>query len=95
VLFTILAVFYIPFFIWLSLTYVGYNKAGAADSKRKGIYLGFLILFNLYNLVSNSLFHIDASIGLPISISIILIFSIYMLWVISKDKKMLVMGEKV
>lgn len=87
VVFIILAVFSIPFFIWLSLTYIGYNKAGHADSKRKSIYFGFMITLVLFNFVSNSLSSLNASFGLPTVISIILLFSIYMLMAVAKERR--------
>ncbi|KAB2331331.1 hypothetical protein [Bacillus mesophilum] len=87
VVFIILAVFSIPFFIWLSLTYVGYNKAGQADSKRKSIYFGFMITILLFNFISNNLFSLNASNGLPIVVSMIFLFSIYMLMAVAKARR--------
>ncbi len=80
------AVIFFPFFIWLSFTYIRY-KDGMGDSKRKGIYLGFLLTISLFHFFSNILFDIKASYGLPITTSIILLFSIYMLRFVIKDKK--------
>ena len=82
----IVAVLYFPFFTWLSLTYIGY-KDGVGDSKRKGIYAGFLLTLSVFHFFSNILFDIKASYGLPITTSIILLFSIYMFWSVMKDKK--------
>ena len=82
----IVAVLYFPFFIWLSLTYIGY-KDGNEDSKRKGIYAGFLLTICLFHFISTILFDIKASYGLPITTSIILLFSMYMLRSVMKDKK--------
>lgn len=87
--FTSLTVFFIPLFIWLSLTYTGYNKVGKANSKRKGIYFGFLIILNMFYFVSNTLLSLNSSYGLPITILIILLFSMYMFLAVAKDKKSL------
>ena len=81
-----LAVLYFPFFIWLSLTYIGYN-GGNGDAKRKGIYARFLLILSSFHFFSNTLFDIKASHGLPITTIIILLFSIYMLRSVIKDKK--------
>lgn len=78
-----LAVLYFPFFIWLSLTYIGYSE----DAKRKGIYARFLLILSSFHFFSNTLFDIKASYGLPITTIIILLFSIYMLRSVIKDKK--------
>ena len=82
-----LAVLYFPFFVWLSLTYIGY-KDGIGDSKRKSIYVGVLLTISLFHFFSNILFEINASFGLLITTSIILLFSIYMLRSVIKDKKL-------
>ena len=81
-----LAVLYFPIFIWLSLTYIGYN-GGNTDAKRKRNYAGFLLTLSLFHFFSNALFDIKASYGLPVTTSILLLFSIYMLWSVIKDKK--------
>lgn len=81
------AVFYIPFFIWLTLTYIGYID-GIGDSKRKGIFVGFLFTISLFHFFSTILFDIKASYGLPITTSFILLFSIYMLRSVITDKKL-------
>ena len=83
----LLAVLYLPFFIWLSLTYIRY-KDGIGDSKRKGIYVGFLLTISLFHFISNILFDLKGSYGLLITTSIILLFSIYMLRSVIKDKKL-------
>ena len=86
IVYIIAAVLYFPLFIWLSLTYIGY-KDGIEDSKRKGIYAGFLLTICLFHFISNILFDIKASYGLPITTSIILSFSIYMLRSVMRAKK--------
>jgi len=86
-IYIILAGLYFPFFIWLSLTYIRYNNVGIGDSKRKGIYVGFLLTLSLFHFSSNILFDLKASYGLSIVTSIILLFSSYMLRAIVKDKK--------
>lgn len=90
----ILAVLYIPFFIWLSLTYIRYSKDGIGDSKRKGIYVGFLLTLSLCHFFSKILFDLKASYGLSIITSIILLFSMYMLRVVVKDKKSVMVIEQ-
>ncbi|KGR77965.1 hypothetical protein [Ureibacillus sinduriensis] len=92
-LFIILSVLYLPVFVWLSTTYVGYHKAeGSGDSKNKRVYIGFLLTLSSFHLISNTIFNIKASYGLPITVSIILLFSIYMLTVIVRDKQSGIVG---
>ena len=86
-IYIILAVLYIPFFIWLSLKFIRHNKDGIGDSKRKGIYVGFLLTLSVFHFISNSVFDLKATYGLSIATSIILVFTIYMLSVVVKDKK--------
>lgn len=94
-LFIILSVLYLPVFVWLSTTYVGYHKAeGKGDSKKKSIYIGFLLTLSCFHFVSNILFNVKASYGLPITVSIILFFSIYMLTIIVRDKRSGIVGEE-
>ena len=93
-IYIILAVLYFPFFIWLSLKYIRYNKDGIGDSKRKGIYVGFLLTLSFFHFFSNILFDLKASYGLSITTSIILLFSIYMLRVAVKDKKPVMVIEE-
>ncbi|KAB7666878.1 hypothetical protein [Bacillus sp. B1-b2] len=88
VIFILFTLLFFPFFIWLSLTYVGYNQVGViVDSMRKTIYIGFLFSLSLFHFISNTIFSLSASYGLPITILIILCFSTYMLVVIVRDKK--------
>ena len=95
-IYIILAVLYIPFLIWLSLKYIRYNKDGIGDSKRKGIYVGFLLTLSFFHFISNILFDLKAFYGLSIATSIILVFTIYMLRVVVKDKKpTMVIEEKI
>lgn len=86
-IYIILAVIYIPFFIWLSLKFIRHDKDGIGDSKRKGIYLGFLLTLSVFHFISNNLFELKASYGLSIATLIILVFTSYMLSVAIKDKK--------
>ncbi|MDG5785856.1 hypothetical protein QA612_00015 [Evansella sp. AB-P1] len=90
----ILAVLYFPYFIWLSLTYIRYNKDGIGDSKRKGKYVGFLLTISSFHFISNILFDLKASYGLMITTLLVLLFSIYMLRVVVKDKKLLAVIEE-
>lgn len=83
----ILAVIYFPLFIWLSLTYIRFSNDASGDSKRKRVYMGFLLTLSLFYFISNILFDLKASYGLAITTSIILLFSMYMLMVVVIDRR--------
>ncbi|WP_077618383.1 hypothetical protein [Bacillus sinesaloumensis] len=86
-IYIVLAVFYLSFFTWLSLSYIRNSNGGTGDSKRKRIYVGFLLTLSLFHFFGNTVFELNASYGLPITTAIILLFSIYMSMVVVKDKK--------
>jgi hypothetical protein len=83
----VIVVFYFGFFIWLSMSYIRYGKDGVGDSKKKSIYVGFLLALSLFYFISNILFDLEASYGLAITTLIIILFSLYMLKVVVKDKR--------
>lgn len=68
------------------MSYIRYGIDGVGDSKRKAIYVAFLLTLSLFYFISNILFDIKASYGLAITTSIILLFSSYMLRVVVKDR---------
>ena len=93
-LFIILSVLYFPIFIWLSITFVGNKTDVIRHTKRKQLYVGFLLMLSLFHFTSNTIFNLNASYGLRISVSIILLFSIFMLGVLVRDKQIRIIGEE-
>ncbi|MBK3497444.1 hypothetical protein JFL43_22070 [Viridibacillus sp. YIM B01967] len=84
-IFITIAVFYFPLFVWLSFAYI----EPIQEPKRRQIYLGFLVSFGIFNVLNNILFKLNSSYGLSIFVGIIILFSIYMLLAVMKDKKII------
>ena len=73
---------YLPFFIWLSASYIGNGD----QPKRKNNYWLFLMLAGLLNSLNVFLFKIQDTYFLAVTVSIILLFSLYMFFIVRKDK---------
>ncbi|GAB0168264.1 hypothetical protein LSPCS325_17010 [Lysinibacillus sp. CTST325] len=80
---TFLIVCYLPFFIWLSASYLNNGD----QSKRKNNYWLLLMLAGLLNSLNTFLFKIQDTYFLAVTAIIILLFSIYMFSVVRKDKR--------
>jgi hypothetical protein len=93
-LYLIFAALYFPFFVWLSLTYIKHHKDGMDDSNRKVKYVGFLLTLSIFHFLSNNLFELNATYGLFTTTLIILLFSMYMLRDVVRDKKSLIVIEE-
>ncbi|MDM5248078.1 MULTISPECIES: hypothetical protein [unclassified Lysinibacillus] len=74
---------FLPFFIWLSASYLGNEDR----SKRKNNYWVFLATLGLLNSMNLFLFKIQDTYFLAITISSILLFSLYMFLNVRKDKR--------
>jgi hypothetical protein len=82
----ILLAHYLPFITWLSLSFLKSHRKEGEDPNRKTRFSSFLITFPLINVVSR-IFHISVSYSLTIMISIAVLFNIYMLVTVIKDKR--------
>lgn len=74
---------FLPFFIWLSASYLRYGD----QSKRKNNYWLFLMLAGLLNSLNLFLFKIQDTYFLAVIVIIILMFSLYMFLIVRKDKR--------
>jgi hypothetical protein len=85
-LFIILIVHYFPFIIWLSINYLKLNRNEKGDSKRGFILKIFMFTILFISLVSN-IFPIDETYTISIVIPLAILFNIYMLVTVIKDKR--------
>ncbi|MEY9979135.1 uncharacterized membrane protein YhaH (DUF805 family) [Lysinibacillus sp. RC79] len=74
---------YLPFFIWLSASYL----SSGDQSKRKNYFWLLLMSAGLLNSLNTFLFKIQDTYFLAITVIIILLFSLYMFFVVRKDKR--------
>ncbi|MEK5531932.1 hypothetical protein MKX79_21380 [Viridibacillus sp. FSL R5-0468] len=84
-IFMTIAVFYFPLFVWLSFTYIESTK----EPKRRPIYYGFLLSFCIFNILNNTLLKLNSSYGFSIIASFIVLFSVFMLLAVMRDKKVI------
>ncbi|WP_157843266.1 hypothetical protein [Bacillus sp. FJAT-42315] len=87
IFFVCLVTFYFPLFVWLSFSYIKFADDGSGHSKRKSVYLGFLLSISVFHFINRWLLNMRDSYGLMIIASIILVFSVYMLLVIMRDRR--------
>ncbi|MFJ8101952.1 hypothetical protein [Lysinibacillus sp. NPDC096212] len=73
---------YLPFFIWLSASYLNNGD----QSKRKNNYWLLLMSAGLLNSLNTFLFKIQDTYFLAVTVMIILLFSLYMFFKVRKDK---------
>ncbi|MFJ8511323.1 hypothetical protein [Lysinibacillus xylanilyticus] len=74
---------YVPFFIWLSASYLNNGD----QSKRKNNFWLLLVLVGLLNSLNLFLFKFPDTYSLVVTIIIILLISLYMFSVVRKDKR--------
>ncbi|MGE7693885.1 hypothetical protein ACQKNC_07170 [Lysinibacillus sp. NPDC094177] len=74
---------YLPFFIWLSASYLGNGD----QSKRKNKFWLLLMIAGLLNSLNLFLFKIPDTYCLAVTVIIILLFNLYMFFVVRKDKR--------
>ncbi|MGE7674483.1 hypothetical protein ACQKMV_13010 [Lysinibacillus sp. NPDC094403] len=74
---------YLPFFIWLSASYLGNGD----QLKRKNSFWILLMLAGLLNSLNLFLFKIPDTYSLAVTVIIILLFNLYMFFVVWKDKR--------
>ncbi|MEB2301252.1 hypothetical protein LAV72_16670 [Lysinibacillus xylanilyticus] len=74
---------FLPFFIWLSASYLGNGD----QSKRKNNYWLFLMLAGLLNSLNLFLFKIQDTYFLVVIVIIIILSSLHMFFVVRKDKR--------
>jgi len=74
---------YVPFFIWLSASYLNNGD----QSKRKNNFWLLLVSVGLLNSLNLFLFKFPDTYSLVVTIIIILLISLYMFSVVRKDKR--------
>ncbi|MFF2793942.1 hypothetical protein [Lysinibacillus xylanilyticus] len=74
---------YVPFFIWLSASYLNNGD----QSKRKNNFWLLLVTVGLLNSLNLFLFKFPDTYSLVVTITIILLVSLYMFSVVRKDKR--------
>ncbi|MGE7909755.1 hypothetical protein [Lysinibacillus xylanilyticus] len=74
---------YVPFFIWLSASYLNNGD----QSKRKNNFWLLLVSVGLLNSLNLFLFKFPDTYSLVVTIIIILLISLYMFAVVRKDKR--------
>ncbi|MFJ8517185.1 hypothetical protein [Lysinibacillus xylanilyticus] len=74
---------YVPFFIWLSASYLNNGD----QSKRKNNFWLLLVTVGLLNSLNLFLFKFPDTYSLVVTIIIILLISLYMFSVVWKDKR--------
>ncbi|WP_427110400.1 hypothetical protein [Lysinibacillus xylanilyticus] len=74
---------YVPFFIWLSASYLNNGD----QSKRKNNFWLLLVTVGLLNSLNLFLFKFQDTYSLVVTIIIILLISLYMFSVVRKDKR--------
>ncbi|MFJ5566328.1 hypothetical protein ACIQ1D_20100 [Lysinibacillus xylanilyticus] len=74
---------YVPFFIWLSASYLNNGD----QSKRKNNFWLLLVSVGLLNSLNLFLFKFQDTYSLVVTIIIILLISLYMFFVVRKDKR--------
>ncbi|KMY32465.1 hypothetical protein ACZ11_10080 [Lysinibacillus xylanilyticus] len=74
---------YVPFFIWLSASYLNNGD----QSKRKNNFWLLLVSVGLINSLNLFLFKFQDTYSLVVTIIIILLISLYMFFVVQKDKR--------
>lgn len=74
---------YVPFFIWLSASYLNNGD----QSKRKNNFWLLLVTVGLLNSLNLFLFKFPDTYSLVVTIIIILLISLYMFSVVRKDKR--------
>ncbi|EON71877.1 hypothetical protein [Lysinibacillus sphaericus] len=90
IILTFAIVCYLPFFIWLSASYM--NKSKRDNSKRQNTFWGFLVILGLLNSINTFYFKMNDTYSFAITIAIFLLFSLYMLIIVLKDKGKISMG---
>ncbi|WP_285397192.1 hypothetical protein [Lysinibacillus sp. fls2-241-R2A-57] len=80
---TFLTVCYLPFFIWLSASYL----SNGDKSKRENIFCLSLMSVALLNALNSFLFKIQDTYALAVMVIIILLFNLYMFLIVRKDKR--------
>jgi len=83
VILTFSIVCYVPFFIWLSASYLNNGE----QSKRKNNFWLLLVTVGLLNSLNLFLFKFPDTYSLVVTIIIILLISLYMFSVVRKDKR--------
>ncbi|KOP80112.1 hypothetical protein AMS59_01485 [Lysinibacillus sp. FJAT-14745] len=74
---------YLPFFIWLSASYL----SNGDQSKRKNNYWLLLMSAGLLNSLNTFLFKIQDTYFLAVTVIVILLFNLYMFFIVRKDKR--------
>ncbi|WP_313471623.1 hypothetical protein [Lysinibacillus sp.] len=74
---------YLPFFIWLSASYLNNGD----QSKRKNIFCLVMMSVGLLNALNSFLFKIQDTYAFAVMVIIILLFSLYMFSIVRKDKR--------
>ncbi|MFJ7183309.1 hypothetical protein [Lysinibacillus xylanilyticus] len=74
---------YVPFFIWLSASYLNNGD----QSKRKNNFWLLLVTVGLLNSLNLFLFNFPDTYSVVVTIIIILLISLYMFSVVRKDKR--------
>ncbi|MGE8036605.1 hypothetical protein B1B04_08100 [Lysinibacillus sp. KCTC 33748] len=74
---------YLPFFIWLSASYL----RNGDQSKRKNNYWLFLMIAGLLNPLNLFLFKMKDTYFLAVIVIIILLSSLYMFFIVRQDKR--------
>ena len=81
---TFSVVCYLPFFIWLSASYL---NNGDHQSKRKNIFCLALSSVGLLNVLNSFFFKIQDTYVLAVMVIIIFVFNLYMFFIVRKDKR--------
>ncbi|WP_107951590.1 hypothetical protein [Lysinibacillus parviboronicapiens] len=87
---TFAIVCYLPFFIWLAASYL--NKSKRDNNKRQNTFWALLVIMGLINSINTFYFNINDTYSFAITISVILLFSLYMLIIVLKDKGKITIG---
>ncbi|MFJ8460592.1 hypothetical protein ACIQ57_15840 [Lysinibacillus xylanilyticus] len=74
---------YLPFFIWVSASYLGDGDR----RKRKNNYWVFLVSIGLLNSINFFFFKIQDTYYLAVIVSIILFYNLYMFLIVRNDKR--------
>lgn len=83
IILTFVIVCYLPFFIWLSASYLSERN----KSKRQRTFWGFLVIGGLLNSVNTFYLKIQDTYFLAITILYIFLFTLYLLIPVLKDKR--------
>ncbi len=83
IILTFVIVCYLPFFIWLSASYLSERN----KSKRQRTFWGFLVIGGLLNSVNTFYLKIQDTYFLAITILYVFLFTLYLLITVLKDKR--------